>query len=152
MKTLVLTLTLLCSLNVHAVSWKVYGACDDKPLYQGEVRANLQESVGDLSVKLFEANGIPYVGAAEGFNSIAGTMTGLDAIEVVSDTELRAYGWCYTVNGQIPDQMPHEVKFAQQDARLDWFYAYSTNKNGEWMNDYCTPAYKIRAAQFCAAK
>ncbi|MNT10524.1 hypothetical protein D3C72_1453590 [compost metagenome] len=104
--------------------------------------------MGALGIEIFDMNKIPYVGAAEGINSLLNSPTGMDSIEVVSDTEMRVYGWCYTVNGKQPKEMPHEIKFKSQDDKLIWFYAYSTNKENKW-TDYCSPAYWIKAPQFC---
>ncbi|WP_374076815.1 DUF4430 domain-containing protein [Bdellovibrio bacteriovorus] len=149
MKKIVFVLTSILALKSHAVSWQIYGPCDEKPIAQGEVTADMTKSVGTISVEIFDQNKIPYIGAAEGFNSIVNTPVGLDSVEVVSDTELRAYGWCYSVNGKTPAEMPHKINFKSQTDTLIWFYAYSTNKNNEWMDDYCSPAYWIKAKQFC---
>ncbi|WII70577.1 DUF4430 domain-containing protein [Bdellovibrio sp. 22V] len=149
MKTTVFLFSIFLALSANAITWKVYGPCDDKPVVQGEVAIDLAKSVGDITVQILEANKIPYIGSAEGFNSIISTPTGIDSVEVVSDTELRAYGWCYTVNGKQPAEMPHKVNFGKQTDALIWYYAYSTNKNNEWLDDYCSPAYWIKADQFC---
>jgi hypothetical protein len=150
MKKLTLTFLTLFSLNSHAITWKVFGPCDSiNPVVQGEAIADLTQSVGANSVMIFDQHKVPYVGVAEGFNSIINTPIGLDSIEVVSDNELRAYGWCFLVNGRMPEAMPSQVHFKSQADVLIWFYAYSTNKNNEWMDDYCSPAYWIKAKQFC---
>lgn len=148
MKYLVALLTLTFSLQSLALTWKVFGACANTPVHQGEVAADLQKSVGAITVDIFNENKIPFLGAAEGMNSILNTPIGMDAIEVVSENEMRVYGWCYSVNGKDPVQMPHEIKFQKQTDQLIWYYGYSTNKNNEW-TDYCSPAYWIKAIQFC---
>lgn len=148
MKYILLAITLSFSFNSHALTWKVFGACSNSPVHQGEVSADLTKSVGAITVDIFNENKIPFVGAAEGMNSILNTPIGLEAMEVVSDNEARVYGWCYSVNGKSPVQMPHEIKFLKQTDELIWYYAYSTNKNNEW-TDYCSPAYWIKAIQFC---
>lgn len=132
----------------QALTWKVFGACSSSPVQQGEVTADISKSVGAITVDIFNQNKIPFVGAAEGMNSILNTPIGMDAMEIVSQTEMRVYGWCYSVNGKQPLQMPHEIKFQKQTDELIWYYAYSTNNKGEW-TDYCSPAYWIKAIQFC---
>lgn len=150
MKKIALVFFALSSIKSHAITWKVFGPCDsNNPVVQGVANADLTQSVGANSVAIFDQNKVPYIGVAEGFNSIINTPIGLDTIEVVSDNELRAYGWCYSVNGRLPEGMPGQVHFTSQSDVLVWFYAYSTNKNGEWMDDYCSPAYWIKAKQFC---
>lgn len=147
MKYLLPFLFLVSASYTHAASWKVFGACSEEPVHQGQKDAK-SLSVGDYSVQVFEENKIPYVGSELGFNSIIGTPTDRRSIEIVSSDELRAYGWCYSVDGKIPDQMPNEVQLSN-NAELVWFYAYSTVINNQWQEDYCTPAYKIKAKQFC---
>ena len=148
MKYFLFTLSLIVSAHSQALTWKVFGACTNKPVQQGEIAADLSKSVGAITVEIFNQNKIPFVGAAEGMNSILNTPIGLDAMEIVSQTEMRVYGWCYSVNGKDPVQMPHEIKFKNQSDELIWYYAYSTNNKGEW-TDYCSPAYWIKAIQFC---
>lgn len=150
-KYLIVVLALLACSGAQAVSWKIFGACDNKPVHEGSFAADITKSVGQISLEIFDLHKIPYIGSAEGLNSIINSPTGLDSIEVVSDTEMRAYGWCYTVNGRQPLEMPHQLQFQSQDDKLVWFYAYSTNKNNEW-TDYCVPAYHIQAEQFCSKK
>ncbi|MFV3407600.1 DUF4430 domain-containing protein [Bdellovibrio bacteriovorus] len=148
LKPLLPLLVVLTASQSQAVSWRIFGACKNTPVHEGTYQADLTKSVGALSLEIFDANKIPYVGSAEGINSIINSPIGLDSIEVVSDTELRAYGWCYTINGKQPTEMPDKIHFKSQDDKLTWFYAYSTNKNNEW-TDYCSPAYWIAADQFC---
>lgn len=148
MNKLLLSLLIIAPLSASAIQWKIFGACSNEPVYQGQYTADLEMSVGAVTEALFQSQGIPYIGSAEGFNSINNSPIGLDALEIVSDTEMRAYGWCYTVNGKQPTQMPHELKFLKQEDKLIWFYGYSTNIKNEWI-DYCQPAYWIKAKQFC---
>ncbi len=148
MKYILFAFSLTMSIQSQALTWKVFGACSNSPVQQGEVIADISKSVGAITVDIFNKNKIPFIGAAEGMNSILNTPLGMDAIEVVSDTEMRVYGWCYSVNGKDPLQMPHEIKFQKQTDELIWYYAYSTNAKGQWA-DYCSPAYWTKAIQFC---
>lgn len=153
MRNLIAAFVLLAASNSLAVSWKIYGPCSETPVHEGNVPLkNFEVSVGAFSLQVFEDNEIPYIGSDLGFNSIIGTPTDRSSIEIVSKDELRAYGWCYSVNGKIPEQMPNEVFFTENNAELVWFYAYSTVKNNQWQEDYCTPAYHIKASQFCGHK
>lgn len=148
MKTSIIILVSLFSLQSFALNWKVVGPCSAKPLFKGSIEADLNKSVGEISQQVFEANQIPFVGVPQGFNSINNSPMGLDAIEVVADNELRAYGWCYSLNGLRPSQAPSEVKPQSQDDTLVWYYGYVSNKNNQW-GEACEPGYRIKAAQFC---
>lgn len=151
MKKALIVASLFISVSVHAVTWKVFGPCSDQPVYQGTYQADLTKSVGEVSIEIFNQNKIPYIGTDAGFNSINNSPTGLDAMEVISDTEMRAYGWCYTVNGQVLTAMPDQMKLKTQQDTLNWFYGYSTNIKNQW-KDYCSPGYWIKAKQFCGGK
>lgn len=149
MKSIILIALSLFALNANAITWQVFGPCDTKPVYQGKTEVDLSKSLGALTVEILTQNQIPFVGTESGFNSIINTPTGIDAMEIVSQTELRAYGWCYSLNGKIPDTMPDQVQLTSQKDHLIWFYAYTTNIKNQWQDDYCSPAYWIKAKQFC---
>lgn len=148
MKKYLLPLILLVSLNAQAITWKIFDACSEDAIHQGDYSANIEKSVGDISIEIFEQQGFPYIGNAQGINSILNTPIGMDSIEVVSDEEMRVYGWCYLVNGKQPLDMASEVKFNSQDDKLIWFHAYSTNLRNEWI-DYCVPANWEKPDMFC---
>jgi hypothetical protein len=136
--------------NVYAITFKVIGPCDPVAVFQGSI--DLQDessSVGSASIEIFEKYKIPYRGTVDGLNSILGTPTGDESIEIISDTKMRAYGWCYSVNGIEPDVISSEYFFKSKEDNLVWFYAYSTYDSGNWI-DYCVPSYKISSPQFCA--
>lgn len=148
MKTMLSLSVLLCSLSAHAVYFDVIGACSKKPLYAGTFMTDVNDSIGKISVDIFEANKIPYIGSEEGMAMIANSPIGLDAMEVLSDTKMRAHGWCFSVNGVVPDVLASKSYLAKQDDYISWFYAYSTYDRGVW-TDYCVPTSKISPTQFC---
>lgn len=151
MKKILSLFFVFCCSNAHAIDWKIYGACEESPVHQGKFEADLNKSVGAVSLDIFKQFGIPYVGNEDGLNSLLNSPIGLDSIEVVSDEEMRVYGWCYLVNGKQPLELAGQLKFTSQSDKLIWFYAYSTNLRNEWI-DYCSPAYWIKAKQFCGKK
>lgn len=148
MKTLLSLTVMLCSLSAHAVYFDVIGPCSKKPLYAGVFITDTNDSAGKISIDIFEANNIPYVGSADGVAMIANSPIGLDAMEVLSDTKMRAHGWCFSVNGVVPDDLASKTYLASQDDYISWFYAYSTYDRGVW-SDYCAPTYKIKPQEFC---
>ena len=145
---LVASLLVTFPTSSHAVLFNIIGACSEKPVHAGSFKTDLSESVGKISMDIFDFNKIPYAGTEHGMNSIINSPVGLDAMEVLSDTKMRAYGWCFSINGVIPDLLASESFFSKQNDVLSWFYAYSTYDQGVW-TDYCVPAYKIKSPQFC---
>jgi hypothetical protein len=98
-------------------------------------------------VEIFEKHGIPYIGSELGFNSILNTPVDREAIEFPAPDEIRAYGWCYEVDGRQPEGMPNEVSLKGNE-NLRWFYAFALHKGGEWVS-YCTPAHTVKPAKLC---
>lgn len=134
-----------------AIGWKITGPCSKKPIASGKFKANLSDSVGKITVDILHEQKIDFEGNEAAIASIQGSAIGEAAIEKLSETKFRTYGWCYTINGERPKLTPARIQFNSQSDELAWFYAYSTSKNKKW-TEYCQPAYKIKAAQFCENK
>ena len=144
MKILFFLLSLI-SFSSMAATLEVIGACSKKPLLSIEGQ-NHFETVGDFTLHYFQKNRIPFQGNERGMNSIFNTPVGLDAMEVLSDTQMRSYGWCYRVNGKVPDVYADEIILNDGD-HIEWFFAYAWYDKG-WIS-MCNPAYEVKSPQFC---
>jgi hypothetical protein len=143
---LLLFLSALLEVSAHALTIEIIGACSDQPAYSGsENYSNL--SVGLATMKYLNQHSIPYKGSESGIASILGTPTGDDSIEVINDHEMRAYGWCFEVDGVQPDLMPDQVILLGPE-HLKWFYAFSYYDSGKWIT-YCEPAYTVKPKSLC---
>lgn len=132
-----------------AASIGVIGPCSEEPVFEREFEVTgSSSSVGDISALIFKESGLPYAGDADGFTSIMDSPTGAQAIEFVADGKMRVYGWCFSVNGVLPEVMPGSFYMKSEADRLIWFYAFSTYENGLWTNT-CVPSYTVKAPQFC---
>ena len=142
-------LILICLFSLQpllAAQLEIVGPCSQKPILDTKWEEPAS-NVGAFTIEVLDYYGIKYVGSAEGLNSIQGTPTGMDAIEVISDNHMRAYGWCYEVDGRQPSKMPHHVRM-QGKKHVKWFFAFSTYKDGRW-RDYCTPSYSVKPDFLC---
>ncbi|MFM6928721.1 MAG: DUF4430 domain-containing protein [Bdellovibrio sp.] len=148
MKTLSVLFAIFLPLSSQAVTWKVVGPCSETPWFQGSYEADLQKSLGDNTIDILNLNKIPYLGVAGGINSINNSPIGLDAMEIVSDIEMRAYGWCVSVNGKVIKDFPSNVSLASQNDEIVWYYGYARNLENQWLG-MCYHANKIKADQFC---
>ena len=64
------------------------------------------------------------------------------AIEIVSENEMYAYGWCYSVNGFEPNVYPHEVFINPEgDDQIIWWFGFAHYLNGQWLS-MCEPSYE----------
>jgi hypothetical protein len=129
-----------------ALTYEIVGPCSEKPVYEGGVPASGM-SAGKATLQILEKNRAPYRGTEAGIHSILNTPEGDEAIEVISDREMRAYGWCYEVDGTQPNVMPDQFRLKGSE-HLKWFYAFSHYKNGQWLT-YCEPAYTVKPKGLC---
>jgi len=148
--TIILIFALVLPTLSQAITFDVIGPCSLTPLFKGSFKTDLSENAGKISMDIFDFNKIPYIGTQDGMNSIFATPTGRDAMEIISNTKMRAYGWCYSINGKLPNLLPSQSFLKKQSDHLIWFYAFSTYDNGIWLN-YCIPSYTIKSPQFCKA-
>ncbi len=105
-------------------------------LHQETVRVDLSRSVGALTIERLHASSMEFEGSESGIASIAGlgnqTARGADGA-------LRYFGWCFSVQGEVPSLMPDRVKLRAQSNELTWFYGYAyQSPNGDWVQ--CHPA------------
>lgn len=145
MKSL-LVLLLLFSFSAQAVVIEVYGACSSKPVYSGELAPKF-ESVADLTFHFLKKNKIPFEGTNKGVQNMLNYPTGLDANEILSDTDMRSYGWCFFVDGKNPDVYADEIPL-DNVKKIEWVYSYAFYSKGTWKS-MCVRAYKIRPDFIC---
>lgn len=131
MKTLALLLTLICSQAFAGLSVTSH---DNTASYNYQFTdSDIGSNVGELTIKMLEDNRLSYQGTEQGFNSILNSPTGLDAMVIISDSEMKAYGWCFEINGVIPEVYANEITINSTNDNVLWFWGYAHYKNGEWI-------------------
>jgi hypothetical protein len=135
------------SLSAYATELKFIGACDEDFVMRTEVNESFQ-NVGVLTIQTLKKFGIPFLGNEHGLNTVFNSPIGLDALEIISDTEMRSYGWCFEVNGIIPELFPSEIPLTSEIQSITWFYGYAHYLDGVWKSQ-CEPAWKIKPAFLC---
>lgn len=123
---------LLFSLNSYAATFKIKRPCEDKIIINTQVAVMTDESVGDFTIRTLKKLQIPFKGSSVGIHSIFNTPNGLDALEVISNTQMYAYGWCYSINGIGPESYPSEITISSDDEIL-WWFGYAEQLNGTWV-------------------
>jgi hypothetical protein len=138
-------------LSTQALAFEVQfvGPCFEQPLLSQEVDFAEGLNVGEVSIKVLEANQVPYQGVSAGFNQIFGSAIGLDAMEVISDTEMMAYGWCFEVDGEVPEVLADKVPVNKNTKIVSWFYGYAHFLNGEWVAQ-CLKSHLRKPIKFCS--
>ncbi len=138
---------LLMSSLSYGADISFVGPCEKEPVYSGELNSLENESIGAFTVRFLDDHGLEYAGAERGMNSIFNTPTGMDAMEILSDSEMMAYGWCYSVNGFSPEVFPDQVKIADGDSVL-WWFGYAHYIAGEWVTQ-CSLSYERHPDFLC---
>ena len=115
----------LVSLHAQALQLQVIGK-NHEILFQKQLMGGLPKSVESITVMAFEAYSVPYAGNPNGIFSIYGLSSEL---EIISADEQRLYGWCYSIDGYIPNALGKDLYIHKEKATLTWFYAYTHFKN-----------------------
>lgn len=145
MKTLLLAL--LLSTQSHAIELKFIGPCEKEFILKIDVTEEYA-NVGELTVATLAKFNIPHQGTAEGLASAFETPVGDDAVEVVSSEEIRAYGWCFSVDGMSPEAYPHEIAITPDTKQITWHFGFARFFRGEWVTQ-CTPSHTVKPAFLC---
>jgi hypothetical protein len=143
----ILILLIFISINLKAVEITFIGPCDEDFIMKENV-SEAYRNVGELTIGTLKKFNIPFIGTPEGISSIFETPIGDRALEVVSDIEMRAYGWCYSVDGFSPKLYPHQVPVYSHTKSIVWHYGFARYYKGQWVTQ-CTPAYTIRPKFLC---
>jgi hypothetical protein len=148
MKYFFASIFLFWTSSASALHLTVNGPCADDLWVDLPVTAQVGTSIGQVSVDVLTKESIPFVGSDQYMASIKETPTGDAALEVISDTEMKSYGWCYSVDGVEPGVYPNELFVATGKESIHWYYGYAHYKEGTWITA-CAPSYKESPAFLC---
>lgn len=123
-------------------------ACTDQPLHQTKISLNETTNVGFVTVAVLQKSQLPFVGNARGIHSIAGSPVGDEALEILSNREMRAYGWCFKLDDELSENLPDATKISPDNTTLHWYFAYAWYKDGHWIGQ-CLPANALKPAFLC---
>lgn len=137
----------LVSTSAFAHTIEFIGPCSEKPLYSQEIAPKF-ETVGDLTLYVLDKNNIPYIGNEQGLNSVFNTPMGDEALEIISDTEMRAYGWCFFIDGKMTTEYADKVYLKTTIKKLQWVFGYAHFVKNEWVS-MCEKTYKIKPKFLC---
>jgi hypothetical protein len=143
---LLVSLLVIISFNAFATKLIVRERCSKE--IQFEVEFESLSSVGAITKILFEEYHIPHLGTSQGMNSIFHSPTGSDAVDVIGRNHMRAYGWCYKVDGFEPSEYPDKYPVSKETKEILWFFGYATYKDGQWITQ-CKPAYNTPNSSVC---
>ncbi len=105
-------------------------------------------TVGEATVRTLEAKRIPFQGTERAINTIMNTPGQDQTLEILSDKDMRAYGWCFDVDGEVPEEYASEIPLHEGMKRIRWFHGYAEMKNGQWVSQ-CQETAKLGPAFLC---
>lgn len=122
-------LTVLLSIQSLAVTFLVTGK-NSESLLKTQVTTALPKNLGEISISVFDDLHIPYKGGTYGLTELFGLG---QTTEIISDTEMKAYGWCFSINKLTPDTMSDQTMVNENSDVIHWYYAYAHYKDGLWI-------------------
>lgn len=131
------------------ITIKVIGPCSSEPVLESVEWLKPGTNLGEATVTFLARTKTPFQGNDRGMNSILGTPVGDAALEIfgAQDEKMRAYGWCFHVNGQMPLVYANEIE-AQTGLTLEWFSSYALFDKTDWVS-MCNPSWKLRPKFMC---
>jgi hypothetical protein len=124
-------LALSAATSARALTLDVIGE-DGKTLFNRTVNLDSVTNVGQATVDVFNRFHVPYEGSAQGISKIFGIEGRVDVI--VQGQEMKSYGWCFSIDGSVPETMSDETPVTDPNSKIEWFYAYAHFLNGEWVS------------------
>jgi hypothetical protein len=138
MKIKLAILFVLFSSSIKAGEISVLRPCSNHPLVIEDINFTKIQNLGEITIDLLTRNNIDYVGEAYGINKIEGIPIHGNDLEIISDSEMKAYGWCFTVNGSVQEDYPDQIIPTSND-QITWFYGFAHYLKGKWIRQ-CVPA------------
>lgn len=142
---LLMTLSLISGTS-HALEFKLNHPCDQKLTINREIILNETESALNITLAQLKSHKISYQLIEGGIKSIFEFAENKN-LEIIDPKNFIAYGWCYTVNGQFPEQMPDQYHLVNSDS-LNWFLGSSQYSDGQWVS-YCQPVHIQESSNYC---
>lgn len=140
-------LFLSISISFAQSHFVVENPCDSTPFYETTITPN-DISLGKLTLNVLDTNKIPHKGTKDGIVSIMNTPYGDDALAIISDFEMFAFGWCFQIDGVLAEYMPDDVLVSKDVKHIRWYYAYAHYVRGEWITQ-CGENPKIINTHIC---
>lgn len=149
MRNALIVITLLAFTGpAYGIRFVVQDPCAAAPWLDTEAEGSVGHSLGAVTVATLERESVPFLGNDHGINAIKGTIVGDQALEIVSDNEMRAYGWCFQLNGREPNLYAHQVYIGTDADVVYWYFGFAHFLDGTWISN-CTPTHIAIPEHIC---
>lgn len=150
MKIFCPVLLLIFSFQLMAAQITVSDPCSEEKWIQEMISPSIGRSIGEITVAVLEKNQIPFLGDEKGIRSIQNTVIGDEAIEIISNSEIKIYGWCFRLNGKLSEKYIHEIFSEKETDQIEWFFSYAHYLDGQW-KAYCVPTSENKPNKICSS-
>ena len=128
----------------HATQFEVRGY---GPIFSVETSIQKGESISKITGMI-----LTHAKEAHLIETFAFNRIGVDSItpigqselgffmEELNDKELRAYGWCYSVDGVTPELLADEYILSGTESKITWYFGYASRVLGHWVSQ-CQPVF-----------
>lgn len=117
--------------------------CNGKTVFKSKIKPAYDGlSIGKVTIDYFDEYKINFQGSEQGISQILNTPIGDKALVILDDENLLAFGWCYTINGVVPNKYADKIIYSSKINSITWFYGYSRNRKNKWLN-MCKRASKL---------
>lgn len=148
MQNLIILFLTFISFSSNALVFNVEDPCTGNFLTHQKLEANF-ENVGEATIYALDHSGLEYVGNEIGIHKIGDTPVGDDALEIINRLEMRSYGWCYSVDGKIPEVLPPSFNLSGKEKKITWFFGYAYYRSGLWLSQ-CEKVSLLKPAFICS--
>jgi len=109
--------------------------CSGKTIVENQIDENdYGLNMGKITVNFLHENNINFQGSEAGISQILKTPIGDKSLVIIDDMTMLAFGWCYSINGVVPDKYADKVIYSSGVEQIIWFYGYSRNTSNKWVN------------------
>ena len=132
-RSLLFILSLLFISPVHAVTLAVYQMQGVRILGTSLGNKAVGQSVGVATIAALRQKADFSDFTYAGDENYISSMNGLgEKTETLHNGDIKASGWCFTLNGVMPNQGANQIKITSQSDEVVWYYGYMLKTGGEW--------------------
>lgn len=126
--------------TAHALTFEVNFRGEDQTLRLHQEVQGERETIGAFTLRALEAlKGAEKIQTYVAFeNGVQSINDFANPILFPSETSLKAYGWCYWLDGVLLEELTDAAWVTEQTRSLQWAWAYALYEDGEWKN-FCIP-------------
>ncbi len=144
----IIILVLMFLNNVDAsVKFVINDICSDDDTVNTEIEVS-NITLGNLTVQELNRFKIKFVGGDYGISSINDSPKSDEALVVLNDYEMLAFGWCFKVDGEVLEEMPDKVLINANTNSIQWYFGFAHYLKGEWISQ-CSVDRSLTKKLFC---